>query len=106
LLALAKLAGGDWPERGRTAAVGLTSGAQEESAIGALLFDILICFPSGNVERIFSRTLVEKLNGMGERPWAELGRGRQVTEVWLARQLRPYVVRPKTMWIGERAAKG
>jgi hypothetical protein len=26
--------------------------------------------------------------------------------VWLARQLRPYGVRPKTMWIGESAAKG
>jgi hypothetical protein len=105
LLALAELAGGDWPERARTAAVGLTSGAQEESAIGALLFDILICFLSGNAERVFRRTLVEKSNEMGERPYAELGRGRQVTEVWLARQLGPYGVRPKTMWIGERAAK-
>jgi uncharacterized protein DUF3631 len=35
LLALAELAGGDWPERARAAAVGLTAGAQEESAIGA-----------------------------------------------------------------------
>jgi len=106
LLALAELAGGDWPERARAAAVGLTTGAQEESAIGALLFDVFICFLSGKAERLFSRTLVAQLNGMGERPWGELRRGRQVTEVWLARQLRPYGVRPKTLWIGESAAKG
>jgi hypothetical protein len=84
----------------------LTGGAQDESAMGSLLFDIFICFLSGNAERIFSRTLAGQLNGMGERPWAELKRGRQVTEVWLARQLRPYGVRPRTLWIGGSAAKG
>jgi hypothetical protein len=33
-------------------------------------------------------------------------KGKEVTELGLARQLRPYGVRPRTMWIGERAAKG
>jgi putative DNA primase/helicase len=99
LLALSELAGGEWPERARTAAVGLTGSGQEESPIGALLFDILMCFLKGGAERIFSRTLVEILNGMGDRPWAEMRKGKEVTELWLARQLRPYGVRPKTMWI-------
>jgi Protein of unknown function (DUF3631) len=40
LLALADLAGGDWPEKARRAAEGLTAGAQGRSPIGALLFDI------------------------------------------------------------------
>jgi len=32
--------------------------------------------------------------------------GKEVTELWLARQLRPYGVRPKTMWIGKSVARG
>jgi len=36
----------------------------------------------------------------------ELLRGRVITEHWLARQLRPYGVRPKTIWMGEGTAKG
>ena len=79
---------------------------QEEGAIGALLLDILIFFVRANRERVFSRTLTAELNAQGDRPWAELRRGRQATELWLARELRPYGVRPRTMWIGEEAAKG
>jgi hypothetical protein len=33
-------------------------------------------------------------------------RWKEITETWLARQLRPYGVRPKTIWIGETSAKG
>src|SRR5207249_2112173 len=44
LLALADLAGGDWPEKARKAALGLTAIAQEESPIGALLLDLMIMF--------------------------------------------------------------
>jgi uncharacterized protein DUF3631 len=41
-----------------------------------------------------------------DRPWLALRRGKAVTEMWLAQQLRPYGVHPKTIWIGETAAKG
>jgi hypothetical protein len=106
LLALADLAQGGWPERARKAAMSLTRSGQEEGAIGALLFDIMILFTTGDRERLFSRTLAGELNGWGERPWVELKKGKEVTELWLARQLRPYGLRPKTMWIGEELAKG
>jgi hypothetical protein len=33
-------------------------------------------------------------------------RGRAVTELWLAQQLRPYDIRPRTLWINNVAAKG
>ena len=106
LLVLADLASGGWPERARKASMEMLRSGQEEGAIGALLFDILICFLRENRERVFSRTLTAELNAQGDRPWAELRRGRQATELWLARELRPYGVRPRTMWIGEEAAKG
>src|SRR5947208_2664577 len=55
LLALADLAGGQWPELARAAATGLTAGAQEYSPIGSLLMDIFVVFIETGSERIFSR---------------------------------------------------
>jgi putative DNA primase/helicase len=106
LLALSELAGGAWVERGRESARAITARAQEHSPIGALLFDILLCFVGSQAERLFSRSLVGTLNGLEDRPWWELKRAKQVTGAWLAGQLRAYGVRPKTIWIGEEAGKG
>ena len=132
LLVLADLAGGDWPEKARQAAAALTAGAQENSPIGSLLFDICLMFTISNPNpdrsegsesggprrdgRIFTRTLLEGLSThFGNRPWAEMagfrgattnGKGKELTDTWLARQLRPYGIRSKTIWIGEEHAKG
>src|SRR3954463_3262964 len=106
LLALADLAGGRWPELSRHAAEGLTAIAQESNPIAALLFDLLILFGKVESERLFSRDIVQALNLMADRSWAETNKGKPVTELWLAQRLRPYGVRPKTLWIGERAGKG
>jgi hypothetical protein len=106
LLALADLAGGVWPEKARQAAVGLTVSTQENSPIGALFLDILLFLLRENAARIHSRTLVTGLTTILERPWAELRNGKPITESWLARQLRPYGIRPKTIWIGGIVAKG
>jgi hypothetical protein len=106
LLALADLAGGHWPELAREAATGLTARAQEHSPIGSLLLDISLVFALGKGERIFSRELLAGILGCGERPWAELRRGKPVTEMWLAQQLRPYGIKPRTIRIGEQVAKG
>ncbi len=118
LLAIADLAGGDWPERARAAAVGLTAAAQEESPIGMLLLDLLVMFVQqkhkpGNEwmkekdeVRMFSRDMVAGLNSSADRPWMVLRKGKAVTELWLSQQLRPYGIRPKTIWIGENAGKG
>jgi len=106
LLALADLAGGRWPELARQAAVGLTTRAQQHSPIGALLLDILLIFVLRKTERVFSRDMVLDLNRNPDRPWAELRRGRAVNETWLAAQLRPYGIAPRTIRIGEEVAKG
>jgi hypothetical protein len=56
---------------------------------------------------MFSRTLVEELSvRSADRPWAEARKGKDITELWLAQQLRPYGVRPRTIWIGHDHAKG
>jgi Protein of unknown function (DUF3631) len=50
--------------------------------------------------------VVENLNYRSEPVWAELRRGKQLTELSLAKLLRGYGVRPRTIWIGEFSAKG
>jgi putative DNA primase/helicase len=61
LLALADLAGGDWPRLARDAAVGLAGSAEETNPISSLLLDIFITFCVAEIDRIFSRDLVDNL---------------------------------------------
>jgi hypothetical protein len=106
LLTVADLAGGEWPKVAREAALKLSGGAADNNAIGSLLLDILMGFTQLKVERIASRDLVGWLNRFNYRPWAEARKGRAIDELWLAQQLRPYGVRPKTIWLDGRTAKG
>jgi putative DNA primase/helicase len=106
LLAVADLAGGGWPEKAREAAAGLTALGQESNPIGMLLLHIMIAFARTESDRKFSRELVAELNALRGKAWSELGEGKPVTEMWVARQLRPYGIRPKTIWVGEAHAKG
>jgi hypothetical protein len=106
LLALADLAGGQWPELARRAAEGLTAATQENNPIGSLLLDIFVIFSGANTDRLFTRTLVEALNGRGERPWVDLTSSKGITDRWLSRQLRPYGIRPRTFRIGGELGKG
>ena len=55
---------------------------------------------------MFSRVLVQGLNNLPDRPWAEKRQGKRITDAWLAEQLQPYGVRSRTLRIGEIQAKG
>ena len=84
----------------------MTARAQEDNPIGSLLLDVLLVLEEADMKRMFSRDLVQGLMGFGDLPWGELSRGKTVTEGWLARQLRPYGIKPRTIRIGEKVAKG
>ena len=76
-LAIADLAGGDWPRRARDAAQ-LLSGEQDDSAVNVeLLADIRTAFGDG--DEMKSADLVAALVADPERPWAEWGHGRALT---------------------------
>ena len=69
LLAIADLAGGDWPRRARDAAC-LLSGEHDDSAVNVgLLADIRTAF--GDRDEMKSADLVAALVADPERPWAE-----------------------------------
>ena len=106
LLVLADLAGGEWPALAREASVNLSAQGQEDRAIGRLLLGILVCFMGLQVPRIFSRDVVAQLNQLSDRPWAEAKNEKPLTDQMLAHLLRPYGIRPKTIWIGKVAGKG
>src|SRR5206468_3040322 len=95
LLAVAEEAGGDWPALSRQAMIGLIGGAEQNDPIAALLLDIRVAFQKAGGGRIFSRTLVDALNNLGDRPWAELRMGLNLSEAWLAKQLQPVGIRPR-----------
>ena len=89
----------------RFLALELRALSQETNPIGSLLLDMFIVFLLAKAEKVSSRYLVGDLNSFEDRPWGELRRGRVTAEHWLARQLRPYGVRPRTIWMGEGTAK-
>jgi putative DNA primase/helicase len=114
LLVLADIAGGEWPTKARRAAQGLSANSQSRSPIGSLLFDIFCGMCVTQSDRISSHDLVNWLNRYTDRPWQDLpglrlvdsGRRKEITELWLSQQLRPYGIRPKTIRIGDRTPKG
>ena len=106
LLALADLAGGEWPELARQAAVSLSAGAQESNPIASLLLDIFIVFTLQKVDRMTTQSLLAGLTSFGTRPWNESTSGKPSTDLWLAQQLRPYGVKPRNLRIGDQVLRG
>jgi putative DNA primase/helicase len=104
-LAIADLAGGDWPKRARDAAC-VISGEGHDSAIGVeLLKDIRLAF--GDEDAIRSKDLVAKLAEDPERPWAEWKHGRPLSPNQLGRLLAPFGIISETVHIPDLAdAKG
>jgi putative DNA primase/helicase len=108
LLAVADLVGGDWPEHARNAATALScpDAGDTESMREQLLADIRILFESRGTDRLFGEDIVSELAEMDGRPWPEFSRGKPLTKAKLARLLKPFGIRPKTVRIGDDRAKG
>jgi Protein of unknown function (DUF3631) len=106
LLAIADLAGGEWPKRARRAAVALVTAAavDDKQSLGIqLLADLRIVF--GDADAMFTETILEKLHALEESPWGDL-RGKSLDARGLAGRLRKYEVHPKTVRVGDNTAKG
>ena len=106
LVAIADICGGQWPEQARQAACGLAESSREGNPIGSLLLDIYTLYTIDKTERVFTRELVGWLNGLENHAWAERTKGKPINELWLAQQLRPYRIFPRSIRIGERVSRG
>jgi Protein of unknown function (DUF3631) len=107
LLAIADLAGGNWPRRAREAACVLSGDGHDTSAINVdVLADIQAAF--GESEAITSADLVAALVADPERPWATWGKNQKpLTQNQLARLLKPFNIISETVHLpGRPDAKG
>jgi putative DNA primase/helicase len=103
LLAIAEIC--DAAERARKAAIALSRRADEASLGVELLRDIRDILD--NRDRIRSEELVNKLQAMADRPWAEMPfTNKPITQLQLAKMLKPYSVRPEQVRFGELTFKG
>lgn len=105
LLTIAELAGGEWPQRARVAAVTLVTLAKESTpSLGVrLLQDMHAIF--GDAEQVPTRELLERLHALEESPWGDL-KGKPLDDRGLARRLSPYGIKPTTIRILASTAKG
>jgi putative DNA primase/helicase len=107
MLAIADLAGGNWPRRAREAACVLSGDGHDTSAINVdLLADIRAAFGESDV--ITSADLVTALVADLERPWATWGKSaKPLTQNQLARLLKPFSITSGTVHpLGRPDAKG
>ena len=105
LIAVADLAGGDWPKRARVAAVALVADSMAGApSIGVqLLTDLKTVF--AGADSMASEVILNALHDMDERPWNDM-RGKPVDARWLSRQLKKYDVSSVTVRIGDSTPRG
>ena len=108
LFALAETAGEDWPERASAAFQKLTASSvtDAQGLATMLLTDLRQILDAAKVERVASKTLVDALCAMTDRPWPEAHRGRPVTQTWLARRLQSFGIFSKSVRIAGEVPRG
>ena len=90
LIAVADLAGGDWPARARKAAVALTAEDDTDTSLGGrLLADLRDVF--GDADTMHGETILNGLHKISEAPWGDYF-GQPMNARDLARLLKPYGV--------------
>ena len=89
LLAIADLAGEDWPTRARRAATALSAqvSVDDDTVSVRLLQDVRQVFTE---ETIGSADLVHRLVSLEDHPWVDWRGGRPITQSHVARLLRPF----------------
>jgi hypothetical protein len=113
LLAIADNAGGEWPTKGRKAAVALCADVEvEDDSFGVQLLTDLkrIWDPDEVGYTLSSAAICDALTSSDDGPWRTWGRNRKVPGFSprdLAQHLRRYGIRPKTVRLGgDATAKG
>jgi hypothetical protein len=110
LIAIADACGPEWGANAREAAIALSRGHHDEDIAIALLRDIREVFGARKMDRMMSRMIVDDLIARPDAEWSEW-RGAQgdqrphkLTTGALAMLLRPFGIRPRTIWPLRRTA--
>lgn len=100
LLAVAELAGGDWPNTARVAAVAAVAAAKgDRPSLGVLLLrDIRAIFRKLDTDRLETATVLTELRGIEESPWSAIRRdGSELDARGLAHRLGRYKIKSVNM---------
>jgi putative DNA primase/helicase len=112
LLSIADACGPAWSALVRDAAIAFSRGNREEDIAVTLLFHVRDIFDALGVDRLASKRLVDELISLdgADAAWAEYRgasgteRPRKLTQGGLATLLRPFEIRPRTIWPLARTA--
>jgi hypothetical protein len=107
LLAIANLAGGEWPERARKATIELAGNQSTQTLREMLLDDLRELFdtePKPDVR--FTKEILAELHKDETRPCVGWRNGKPITDRQLATQLKPFGIKPKTFRDGSKTRKG
>lgn len=109
LFVLANLAGGDWPEILKNAALALcgeSADAPQDTAV-TLLGWIKTYFDQSDSDKVSSAALVTWLNGRPDAPFAAWSNGRGITQNEIRRLVAGFEIRPDTVRLdSSTTAKG
>jgi hypothetical protein len=101
LLAVAEIAGGEWPARARAAALVLAADAAVDKGLGVrLLADLRTVF--GDADRLPTGLILRRLHDLEESPWDE----DKLNPHGLATLLADFDVRPKLLRFPDRPLRG
>lgn len=107
LFAIAENVGGTWPERLKNAFILLTNNEDREDTAGVMLLkDIKNIFDDKDVDKLFSRDLVEELVALEDRPWCDWKYGKPLTQKSLAWLLKPFRISSHTIRSSSCILKG
>jgi len=107
LLAIAEMAGGEWPQIARHAALKLSRSTEDGSTMGnELLADIREVFESKRLAKISTADLIQHLCDDDEKSWATYNRGRAITPRQVAKKLKEYGIASKNLRVNYDVVKG
>jgi putative DNA primase/helicase len=108
LVAIAELAGGDWPSIARNASVSLSDGKDDKAPLGGKLLEYVqeIVNTSAQARGIYSQVLLDKLIDMPERPWGECNHGKPLTLNRLAKMMGSFSLKTKSLKIDGTVQRG
>jgi Protein of unknown function (DUF3631) len=107
LFAIAELAGGDWPQRARAAAIELSGDeVREDESLGVrLLTDLHHVFETSDYDSFRTSALIDELAAIEEAPWGDWY-GKKISPQALSALLRPYRIRTKAVWVDGGKRRG
>lgn len=107
LFAIAEIAGEEWLQLARAAALKISINSDQSESIGVqLLFDIQEIYEPQCIDRFTTSELITALCKDDEKPWATYNRGKPITPRQIANRLKEFGIISNTIRIGPITAKG